>query len=80
MIRDTCNILCRTEIYARKMIPFFIFWKFTLSSKNNLISIESFYESFSMSHIEFSKKIIEEEHYWKGKIFFEQKYLDLFES
>jgi hypothetical protein len=55
-------ILWKSEIYARKMIPFLIFWKDPLSGKYDLISIESLDESLCMIDVELSKEVIEEEY------------------
>jgi hypothetical protein len=56
--RVTLHILFMTEIYAREMLPFLTFWKAPLRREDDLISIESLYDSLSMIHIELSEEII----------------------
>jgi len=62
------------------MLPFFLFWEFSLGSEYDLIPVELIDESFGMSHIELSKKVIEQKHYGKIKLFFEKKHFYLLQS
>jgi hypothetical protein len=76
----TLHILFRSEIYAREMLPFLTFWKASLRREDDLIRIESLYDSLSMIHIELCEEVIEEQDDRDIEIFPEHQDLELLKS